>query len=83
MSQKFPLPVPKYILRGHYDPINCVSFTHDKVLVSGDGSGKILVWDLDTRRIIQSLEAHQNSVSSVHGGFKNKIVRQGLIITLF
>eukprot|EP01031_Cornospumella_fuschlensis_P035638 gene35638-43224_t len=58
-------PLPRFVLRGHADAVNCVDFILPEQLVSGSGDGNVKVWNLDTQRAVASKAAHAASVISV------------------
>ncbi|KAK7494521.1 hypothetical protein BaRGS_00014174 [Batillaria attramentaria] len=60
MSSTALPPGPEYILRGSCSPVTAVHFTESCLdgLLSGTLDGKLLVWDLKTRRIQHTLDAH-------------------------
>ena len=59
-------PPPKFVLRGHEGACNCVAFLGAAVLVTGDISGELRIWDLETRSTQTRIRAaHSSSVLSV------------------
>lgn len=59
-------PPPKFVLRGHEGACNCVAFLGPTVLVTGDVSGELRIWDLEARSTQTLIRAgHSSSVLSV------------------
>lgn len=61
MSNLRPAPLPLFVLRGSTDGISALNFYHGNFkdcLLSGCSGGQISVWDLKTRRTIQTLDGH-------------------------
>lgn len=64
------------IFAGHKDSVTCAGFSHDSTLVAtGDMSGLLKVWQVDTKEEVWSFEAGDLEVSlgswtrrRVHGG---------------
>jgi len=44
---------------------SCFSFTGGKWIVSGSEDGKVVLWDLQSREIVQTLEGHRDTVLGV------------------
>lgn len=55
-----PPPTPAYTLRGAGNPVTVLHFTESEsdMLVSGCQNGRVHIWDLQSRRIKESFEAH-------------------------
>jgi ASTRA-associated protein 1 len=49
---------PKFVLRGHSDAVNAVSFISDGFLASGGADGSCHVWNFETRRPELSFQPH-------------------------
>lgn len=58
-------PEPITVLRGHTDPVNCVSYISELLLSSGAGNGDLKLWDLGTRRPHRTVQAHDGSIISL------------------
>ncbi len=60
---------PKYVLPGLGEGVTSLVFSDDgRLLASGFASGKSIVWDLSTRRPIQTLEGHSKPVEDLAFG---------------
>ena len=54
------------VLSGHTDDMRCITFSSDgTLLVSGDWSGIIKLWDIQTGGTIRTLAGHTNAVNSI------------------
>ena len=54
------------ILSGHTEDMRCITFSSDgTLLVSGDWSGTIKLWDIQTGGTIRALDGHTDAVNSV------------------
>lgn len=59
-------PPPRFILRGHEGACNCVAFQSESLLISGDVTGELRIWDLEARTTHTRLRAaHAHSILSV------------------
>ncbi|XP_041354489.1 guanine nucleotide-binding protein subunit beta-like protein 1 [Gigantopelta aegis] len=63
MTSVRPSPDPVYVLRGSNSPVTCVHFPTCLAghLYSGTQSGKVFLWNLETRRISDTLDGHGGS----------------------
>ncbi|PWY84840.1 WD repeat protein, partial [Aspergillus heteromorphus CBS 117.55] len=63
-----PPATPTYILRGHSAAIHALQIFHQNLrLVSADGDGWIVVWDLVSKRPLAVWKAHDGAVLEVKG----------------
>ena len=54
-----------FFLEGHKDSVTCAGFSHDSTLVAtGDMSGLLKVWQVDTKEEVWSFEAGDLEVRS-------------------
>uniref|UniRef100_A0A0G4HZJ9 Anaphase-promoting complex subunit 4 WD40 domain-containing protein n=1 Tax=Chromera velia CCMP2878 TaxID=1169474 RepID=A0A0G4HZJ9_9ALVE len=53
---------PLFVLRGHSESVNSVRFIGIDRLLSGDASGDVCVWSLDSRRVSQRLKGSEHGV---------------------
>ena len=61
-----PSTAPRYILRGHKEPIHVLQmFSENLRLVSGDSDGYVIVWDMVTKRPVVSLQPHNGVILEV------------------
>lgn len=63
-------PNPEFVLRGCDSPVTSLYLSENKSsecrkLVSGDQNGFVSVWNLDTRRVVHKIQAHEQSVLKV------------------
>lgn len=57
------------VFAGHKDSVTCAGFSHDSTLVAtGDMSGLLKVWQVDTKEEVWSFEAGDLEVSSSERG---------------
>lgn len=58
LSGKFELKTCSLLFAGHKDSVTCAGFSHDSTLVAtGDMSGLLKVWQVDTKEEVWSFEA--------------------------
>ncbi|KAL5009583.1 hypothetical protein ScPMuIL_011888 [Solemya velum] len=80
MTSQAAVPDPIYILRGSEDTVTCLSFpgSSSEFLYSGSVNGTLYVWDMKTKRVVQSFKAHGDrsvlSISFLPGG---QLITQG------
>ncbi|KAL7748906.1 Astra associated protein 1 Asa1 [Sorochytrium milnesiophthora] len=56
-------PPPIYVFREHTAPITSVSFSDDaRLMISGDGDGQVIIWDMRSRRPYCKWSAHEQDV---------------------
>ena len=61
-----PSTAPRYILRGHKEPIHALRmFAQNLRLVSGDSDGYVIVWDMVTKRPVVSWKPHNGAILEV------------------
>lgn len=57
-----------FFFEGHKDSVTCAGFSHDSTLVAtGDMSGLLKVWQVDTKEEVWSFEAGDLEVRSLEG----------------
>ena len=62
-----PAPYPFALLRGHADGVNCIEFSaSNELLISGDLSGRLCLWDLPRKHLLAQWDGHDASVVSVN-----------------
>ena len=65
-------------LSGHTDDMRCITFSSDgTLLVSGDWSGIIKLWDIQTGGVIRTLTGHTNAVNSVSISLDHSMIASG------
>lgn len=80
MTAQSAAPDPVYILRGSAEAVTCLTFpgSSEEVLYSGCMNGTIYVWDMKTKRVVQSINAHGNrSILSIALLPSGQLVTQG------
>lgn len=66
---------PLFVLRGHNDAVNAIDFCDSKRLLSGAGDGKVKVWSLDQRQVLQTFSASSSyAIQSLHTLSKEQFV---------
>lgn len=66
LSGKFELKICPFLFAGHKDSVTCAGFCHDSTLVAtGDMSGLLKVWQVDTKEEVWSFEAGDLEVRSL------------------
>ncbi|KAK2780934.1 ASTRA complex subunit [Emmonsiellopsis sp. PD_33] len=65
---KLPPATPVFVLRGHASPIHALHFySKNSRLISGDGDGWVIVWNMTTKRAVAVWKAHESAVLDVRG----------------
>lgn len=68
-------PVPQNILRGHRAQVHTAVFLRDNErLATGDADGFVVLWDLTIARPRAVWKAHENSILSIRGWGRDKII---------
>jgi len=66
------------VLSGHTDDMRCIIFSTDgTLLISGDWSGIIKLWDIQTGGAIRTLAGHTDAVNSVSISLDHSIIASG------
>lgn len=75
MTSKLPAaPNPVTVLRGHKEAVNCLSFINklknenenELLLASGSADGQLIIWNIESRKPLISLNAHKHSIISLN-----------------
>lgn len=71
LDRMFASPFVGELKGGHVDGVSCIAASRVNLLpaVSGGVDGTVRVWDLQSRSLVKSLEAHARCVSGVAFGF--------------
>lgn len=56
---------PTTIKHGHHDSIECIRYITPDIVVAGDTSGYIKVWDLRTQKAVQTYRPDQDYISDI------------------
>ncbi|KIV93791.1 hypothetical protein PV10_04979 [Exophiala mesophila] len=71
-------PLPKYILRGHTSTIHALEFfASNELLVSGDGDGWVIVWNVSSKRPVAVWHAHKGGVMQIKPWADDRLVTHG------
>ncbi|GAA5946135.1 hypothetical protein JCM3765_000130 [Sporobolomyces pararoseus] len=72
-------PSPHYILRGHLHPLTQLYFSPTKrsLLLSGDSSGSVAIWNLRTYRPVLVWKPHQEGILSLSQLGSNSLISHG------
>lgn len=54
-----------HIKDAHNEPVNLVKFLNDDVLISGDDSGAVKVWDLKSSKCVYECSEQNEAVTGV------------------
>ena len=74
-SMKLPPAQPTYVLRGHTAAIHSLDFISANTrLLSGDGDGWVVVWDVVTKRPVAVWKAHENAILGMAAWGSDKII---------
>ena len=66
--------MPTTVLRGHMEGVNSIAFCGDNNISSGDLSGQLILWNIETSRQIMRGSIHSNSVLSLGRLLNSEIV---------
>lgn len=56
---------PVGVLQGHHGGVRALCFNHNgSLLVAGCGDGRLLVWDVGTGQLVETLNGHRGAISS-------------------
>lgn len=60
------MQAPDYAFRGHSNPVNCVHFfDFNRLILSGDSTGSLKIWEICSRRCLATVVAHDDSILSL------------------
>ena len=72
---KLPPAQPTYVLRGHTAAIHSVEFLRANTrLLSGDGDGWVVLWDVITKRPVTVWRAHEDAILGMAAWDSDKII---------
>ncbi|KAJ1487232.1 WD40-repeat-containing domain protein [Baffinella frigidus] len=78
-AERRPPPEPSFVLRGHDAVVHCVAFSPPEtgLLLAADDLGKVVAWNLDTRREAWSVDASGGAVLAVRTLSEDRFLTQG------
>ena len=74
----FAQDFPHIVLEGYAQNVNSLAFSQDgSTLVSGNGAGAMLLWDVNTGELLETFEGHTHGIDSVAFSQDGSILASG------